>query len=145
VWALDPVSGDIARHVQLPSQPETIEAVGDRIFVADADGVLTVLTGRSATVTRRWQVGAASVGPRPRLTAAAGSLWWSPDAGTVVRLDPSTGDVVDAVGVNLQRRWDNGDQQRNGLYVTRGGVWVPTRNDNDDYEFHRLPLTLGRP
>ncbi len=69
-------------------------------------------------------------------------MWWSPDAGTIVRLDPSDGDVRDAVTVSLDRRWDNADQQRNGLYVTPSGIWVPTRNDDDDYEFHRLPLDL---
>lgn len=62
-----------------------------------------------------------------------------------MRLDLSTGDLQDAVSVNLERLWDNADQQRNGLYVTADGIWVPTRIDNDDYEFQRLPLTLGQP
>ena len=145
VTLLDPVSGRVAHTVQLSSAPEAINQSGGQVFVADATGLLTILDGRAGTITRQWQVSDPSIGPRPRLAVAAGSLWWSPDAGTVVRLDPPTGDLLDAVNVNLERRWDNADQQRNGLYVTADGVWIPTRNDNDDYEFHRLPLTLSQP
>ena len=131
--------------VQLSSAPEAINQSGAQVFVADATGLLTILDGRAGTITRQWQVSDPAIGPRPRLAVADGSLWWSPDGGTVVRLDLSTGDLLDAVNVNPERRWDNADQQRNGLYVTADGVWIPTRNDNDDYEFHRLPLTLGQP
>ena len=145
VSLLDPVSGRLVHTVQLSSAPEAINQSGGQVFVADATGLLTILEGRAGTITRQWQVSGPTIGPRPRLAVADGSLWWSPDGGTVVRLDLSTGDLLDAVNVNPERRWDNADQQRNGLYVTADGVWIPTRNDNDDYEFHRLPLTLGQP
>jgi len=145
VSLLDQVSGRLVHTVQLSSAPEAINQSGGQVFVADATGLLTVLEGGPGTVTRKWQVSGPTIGPRPRLVVADGSLWWSPDGGTVVRLDLSTGDLLDAVNVNSERRWDNADQQRNGLYVTADGVWIPTRNDNDDYEFHRLPLTLGQP
>ena len=115
------------------------------MFVADASSLLTILDGRDGSITRQWQV----TGPRSARDrdsrsqpAACGG---APTRGTVVRLDLSTGDLLDAVTVNAERRWDNADQQRNGLYVTTDGVWIPTRNDDDDYEFHRLPLTLGQP
>ncbi len=145
VALLDPVSGHVAHTVQLPSTPEAINQSGGQVFLADATGLLIILEGQPGTISRQWQVSGPTNGPRPRLAIAAGSLWWSPDGGTVVRLDLSTGDLQDAVSVNLERRWDNADQQRNGLYVTADGVWLPTRNDQDDYEFHRLPLTLSQP
>ena len=142
VTKVDARSGKSEPPVRLPAAPRAIAAAGGLVYVADAAGRLTVLTGKSGSVVRRWQAATESVGPRPRLTAAAGSMWWSPDAGTIARIDLSDGDVQDAVTVSLDRRWDNADQQRNGLYVSPSGIWVPTRNDNDDYEFHRLPLDL---
>ena len=63
----------------------------------------------------------------------------------MVRLSPADGTVTGAIAVSRDRRWDNADQQRNGLYVTSSGIWVPTRNDADDYEFHRLPLSVLEP
>ena len=142
VTRVDPSTGTSGPAVHLPAAPRAIAAAGDLVYVADASGRLTVLAGQSGSVVRRWQAATESVGPLPRLTSAAGAMWWSPDAGTIVRLDLSDGDVRDAVTVSLDRRWDNADQQRNGLYVTPAGIWVPTRNDNDDYEFHRLPVDL---
>ena len=145
VSLLEPASGTMLRTVELGARPEAIDQSGDRAFVADESGLLTAIESRDGSISRQWQVADAAIGPRPRLVVTGDSLWWSPDAGTVVRLDAATGDLLDAVSVNPDRRWDNGDQQRNGLYVTSDGVWIPTRNDADDYEFHRLPLTLGQP
>ena len=145
VALLVPGSGRVAQSVRLSSAPEAIAVSGGQVFVSDAAGALTIIDSRSGTIIRQWQVSDLSIGATPRLAVAAGSVWWSPDAGTVVRLDAATGDLEDAVTVNPERRWDNAGQQRNGLYVTADGVWMPTRNDDDDYEFHRLPLTLGQP
>jgi len=145
VVGIDPGSGDVEWSHRLGSPPSELLVSGGLVYAADEEGGLTVLSADSGVVRQSWQVPSRSQGPRPRLSVASGAVLWSPDAGTVVRLRTSDGTATGAVAVGLSRRWDNADQQRNGLYVTTAGIWVPTRNDADDYEFHRLPLSLLEP
>ena len=145
VSGLDPESGAPDWSRRLGSPPRALAVDGTLLYVADAEGGLAVLDAETGAVRQRWRVPAASQGPRPRLAVARDAVWWSPDAGTVVRLRAADGMVTGAVAVGLDRRWDNADQQRNGLYVTSSGIWLPTRNDGDDYEFHRLPLSVLEP
>jgi ABC-type transport system substrate-binding protein/DNA-binding SARP family transcriptional activator len=111
--ALDPVTGHIAAHVPVGSEPAGIAAGAGSIWVTNgADGTVTRIDPHGPHVEQTLVVGSAPAG----VAYGAGAIWVA-DAldGSVSRIDPLANEVVQTISIG---------RRPIAVAVGAGAVWV---------------------